>query len=58
MNIPNLQWALVKTVWGLLCGIGEWLKAGLMKDKDLHGWSHSLKDDQEEEDDSDLIDGM
>ena len=47
----------VKTVWGLLC-VGEWLKASLMKDKDLHGWLHSLKDDQEKEDDSDFIDDM
>ena len=47
----------VKTVQGLLC-VGEWLKASLMKDKDLHGCLHSLKDDQEEEDDSDFIDDM
>lgn len=45
----------VQTVWALLC-VEDWIKAGLIKDKDLVKWLRGLPD-IEEEHESDVGEG-
>jgi hypothetical protein len=45
----------VQTVRSILC-VGEWSRAGLLKDKDMQGWLKGLKD-TDEEDERDVAGG-
>jgi hypothetical protein len=46
----------VQTVRALLC-VGDWLKAGLIKDKEMLAWLRRLKDTFEEECEDDVAEG-
>ena len=51
ITLSYLQSCLnVQMGWALLC-VGDWLKAGLLKDKEILALLHGLKDVEEENED-------